>query len=266
MVKLYAQLQSKTEEAKSHEIEKLNSSKDLSQENLDSLRKEVENSFKLFVNVTGVNDEQSFGFDVSVFNEDKMPIKVKNIFFDSSTLFKIKSYNREPSNKLQILLDFTKSKLFDFSNPSDKPVSPISSIIVNGENETWVNGVYNILISFFKEKKKKRSWIHYQYSYEIVLWLFVLPLSFWTIFRADSFIKKIFMNIPSQLLVGIYIYIFFMVLLLCRLLFNYGKWVFPAFEYDNGKGTKMGAHRKVFYIIFWGLIVGLVGDIIRYVF
>jgi hypothetical protein len=261
--KLFNILKDKTNEAVNHEFEEFQQPKDMSDIDFQKIKDNIKNNFKLSVHIFGTHGENISSNDESVFEVAYFPEDIRLIAFENFTF--LKNLNYYQKNTLDIKLDFSKTNILDFSNLS-KETPNLSEIKVTGNNETWVTGVYQTVLDFLKEKKRKRNWLHTKFIYNFVLFLIILPATFWTIFRIDRFIRQLFNELPNVLTTAIYVYIFFLILFIFGILFNYLRWVFPLLEFKRMDGSKMSGHRGIFLVIFLGLITIYIADIIRAVF
>jgi hypothetical protein len=263
--KLCKMLEEKVGEAAEIEIREFRRPQDMDDEQFEKIKENIRQISKLSIQLFGIKGEQIAGDSLSVFDPDKIPDDIRSLNLNSSFTFRF-STNYDPKNRFEINLDFRKSEILDFSNPSFQPSPNNSSINIVGTNETWVNGVYHSFLSFLKSKKRKRNWLHSKYIYDLYLYLLIFPITFWSIFRVDKYLKLLKTDIPTVLSIAIYIYIFFIILFIFRLLFNYARWIFPLLEFAPDGGTKMGKHRTILSVIFLGVLVSLIWEILKFIF
>ncbi len=268
--KIFTLLKEKVEEAVQIELKELQRPDGMTETDFNKLKENIIKNFKLTVLVMGTKGERLASVNISALSAENIPEDLESITFECSYLFG-SFFGIKPKNNLEVVLDFRRPKILDFSNPSLEPNPNKSHIQVMGNNDTWVNGVYHSLISFFKSKISKRSWVHSRYVYELILWCFIFPSIFWTIFRIDTHIRPALGNISTILLIALYFYFFFTILFIYRLFFNYVHWIFPVLEYRTEQGTKMSTHRRTFGRIFaaiitiiLGLIIALLYDVLKY--
>jgi len=259
---LFKLLNDKVNEACKLEVDEPKTFENVPEEKVEKLKERIKQDFKLGVFVIGTKGEILTGDDDSIFDDENFPNNISTITFDSSCYFKFMT-GREPMNKLIVQLDFKKQNIFDFSNPITTPMRNESSITVGGMNDTWVNGVYKIIIDFFKVKKKNRNWLHKEYIYYLFLYLLLWPATFWCIYRVSSLLQG---KINIILLIAICLYVFILLFYILRILFNYTRWIFPLVEFTTKSGTKMNKHRAVLLIIFLGIISTLIVNIIKSIF
>ena len=236
----------------------------MTDEEFDDLKKEIKRVLKLCVTIIGTKGEQIVGYNNSILSEDTFPDDVQFIVFENISLFRSVA-KREPLSKFEIKFDFTKPVIFDFSNPLFQQYRNNSSINIIGKNETWVDGLYQSIITFFIDKKKNRNWLHSKYIHDLCLYILVWPIIFWSIFRFQK-LNIINPEFPKVIFIAIYIYIFLILYFIFRIILNYSKWIFPLIEYNPTYGSKMFRHRALLSAILIALSVKLIWDVIKYIF
>lgn len=202
------------------------------------------------------------GTSDAILSTENLPDEVTTIKFDSGYHFH-QAVNVDPFNKIELTLSFHIQNLLDFSNPSGRLTTPISFYNIVGNNETWVNGVYESVKSFFKTKELKRNLIHGKYIYDLLLWLIVLPSIFWTLYRASNILQSHAIFIPTPLNVSLYVYFTFALLIIFRLLFNYLRWLYPLIEFTDSRVKRSRFHKAVLFAIITGLLGSLIVDLVK---
>lgn len=256
LVSLFNLLEVKVREALAFEIAFMESTPNILPEQVLQIKQRISDNFKLAVSIVGSNGELLMGDDTTIFNDRSFPANISKVVFDSSFYFK-QVIGQDPMNKLTVQLDFSSQKILDFSNLSTEPNPNQSNISVIGINDTWVTGVYAEIVAFFNSKKKNRSWLHKKYSYDLFLYLLFYPIVFWTIFRVSEHFKN---QMPIVLIVAICLYLFFAVLSLMRLLFNYSRWIFPLVEFSPSSPRRK-ANRAVLTFIILAIISTFISDL-----
>lgn len=228
----------------------------------DDLEKSKENlrscsTLKLAVN--GIDGEELFGNIEEVFKSPSFPEQIKSVYLNSELLYKAQ-FNYIPRNQFEIFIDFSKPKVFDFSfQPSDKTPND-SMFSVEGYDNTWVNGVFSEIDKFFNKHSSKFSGIHKNSIYDLVVWVLGIPIGFWSCFKLSDIINNVFTN--EFLKSAFYVYIFFLTLVLLRILFHYFRWLYPKIQYKTKNDLSL-IHRGVFFIIIIGLVTAFLYDIIK---
>lgn len=208
------------------------------------------------------NKELSSSID-DVFNSASFPDKVKSVYVCSEIPYK-SLFNHNPENFFELLIDFSKPKVFDFSfQPSER--TPNSSLIrVEGSDNTWVNGVFREMESELKDKESKLKAIHKGSIYDLLLWFLGIPIGFWACYKFSSLIGRAFSNHPF-LESAFFVYIFFISLFVIRILFHYFRWVYPMIEYRSKKERSLG-HQAALVSISIGIFGKFLYDIVKLIF
>jgi len=257
---LFILLKKKVKEALEYELSESQFIKQSPKEKREEIKENIKNLLKLSVHVFGTKGEfLSTTDEVKIFDDDAFPNKINQIIFDSSYYYK-QGTSQEPMNKLIIQFDFKKQNILYFSNPITDPVQNESSITVAGSKDTWVNGVHTEILSFLKEKKKNRNWLHKKHIYDLFLYLFFYPIVFWCIYRVSSLLNE---KVNIIFLIAICLYIFTFLLFILRILFNYTRWIFPLLEFIPKSATKMRRHRNVLTFLLIGIIGAFIYDLIK---
>lgn len=259
---LFRLLNNKVDEALDIELEESPMLENKPENEVEQIRNSIRQNFKLSVLIVGAKGEYLSGDDVSIFEDENLPNNINQVIFDSA-INHTQMIGREPRNKVIVQFDFKKQEIFDFSYLPAQPDPNSSSIQVGGYNDTWVSGVYAEILSFLKDKKKKRNWLHKKRIYDFFLYLLFYPIMFWCIYRVSSLLQG---KVNTIFLIAVCFYIFFLLLLLLRIIFNYARWIFPLLEFIPKPGTKMGRHRATLSIIALGIISSLIRDIIKSIF
>jgi hypothetical protein len=256
---LYSLLEAKVREAKDYELAESQLIKQSANDKKEELKQFIENLYKLSIHVFGERGEYLVGDEASIFDDRSFPNRVSQIIFDSAYYYK-SATNLEPLNKLIVQFDFKKQMLFDFTNPLTAPALNLSSITISGISNTWVGGVYEEANKFLKEKEKKRNWLHKKHIYDVFLYFYFYPTAFWTIYRVSGLLKP---KISTFILIGICFYVFMILLLLMRIIFNYIRWIFPLIEFVPKYKSKMARHRAALFIILAGIISAFIWDLLK---
>ena len=190
------------------------------------------------------------------------PEQIKSLYVNSELLYKSR-FNYYPRNRFDLLLDFSKPKVLDFSFlPSDRPPNN-SNFCVEGYDNTWVNGVYNEIDKFLDKRSSKLSGIHKNSIYDVIVWFLGIPMGFWICFKFSPSISGVFSS--DFLESALFVYVFFLTLFILRILFHYFRWLYPKIQYTSKKDLSL-VHRGVFYVITTGIIVAFLYDILWVLF
>lgn len=219
-------------------------------------REKLRLGFDLQIVVRGVDDKTVTGSIPVVFNSPRFPDKVKSLYIDSALNLK-NLYNWSPRNSFELILDFTKPELLNLSFSPSGPTPNASDIRVSGRNETWVNGVYHTVTEFVKNRKTRRQFFHRHSVYDLLVLCGGFPFAFGISYKLSEWINRMFGQISEILQSAAYVYVFCFSLILFRILFDYGRWVFPIVEYQTSTNAAL-KHR-----IFWStLAVAVFGNLV----
>ena len=126
-----------------------------------------------------------------------------------------------------------------------------------------VAGVSDRVLSFLVARRRSRRWLHGATTFTLLNWFIGLPASFWLIYRLDSVTQRLTSGFPSALRVGVYVYIFLLVLLAFRALIYILRWLFPIIELE---GSRSKAARATGGVIALGLVTALIYDVLKAAF
>ncbi|TAH06036.1 MAG: hypothetical protein EAZ13_10590 [Sphingobacteriia bacterium] len=230
-------------------------------ENLDRIKENLEVCAVLKITLTGSNNYELFGTIEEVFNSISFPETVKTLYVNSELIYH-SSYNYYPENSFQLLLDFSKPKIFDFSfQPSDKTPNE-TYFTVQGSDNTWVNGVFHEINAFIDENPSKFHRVHKGSVYDLLVWIFGIPFGFWicqkflnqdfSIFKTHSFYQNLCLT-----------YFFFLSLFILRVLFHYFRWIYPMIEFRSKKNKSI-LHQVAIVGISLGILTNMLYDIFRH--
>ena len=216
--------------------------------------------FELQVAVRGIDDKVVDGTIPVVFNSPRFPDKVKSLYINSELNLR-NLYNWFPRNRFELLLDFAKPGFNLSLSPSGSTPNG-SNILVSGRNETWVNGVYHAVMEFVKNRKTRRKFFHRHSVYDLLLACVSLPFAFSIAAKLSGVINSLFGQHSGILKSAAYVYVFYVLLLLFRILFDYARWIFPIVEYKESTNTAQ-KHRAILTIIALGILGNFIYDVIK---
>ena len=265
LLELFEILSKKALEVTEAEILNLPQLPDKTPKEIDEAQKYIRDILKLNVQLVGTKGEIVISQNKSIFDENNIPKDLRLVVFENSYNFNF-NMKKMPNNYFEVRIDFTKPPVFDLSTSPDNPTLNNSYIKVTGNNETWVTGVYQIIVAFFKDKKTNRNRIHSKNTYLLFLYVLMFPFTFWSLFRIDIHLQPAIFNISKILLVALYTYVFFVILLIYRLLFNYARWMFPPIEFVRNNESKMSKHRRILLGIIVSLALAFLYDFLRFIF
>ena len=214
----------------------------------------LKSGFELKVTVQGIDDERIYGTISDVFNSPRFPDQVKTLYINSESDLR-NLYNWFPRNRFELLLDFTKPELFNLSLLSSRATPNASNINVSGLDSTWVSGVYGEIANFIEKNRTRRGFFHRHSIYDLFLLLIGLPFAFWMAYKLSGPINSIFGGFSVFVQNGAYVCLFFLMLHLFKILFDYARWIFPIVDYKSS-ADNAGKHRY----ILGGLIIAIFGN------
>jgi hypothetical protein len=227
-------------------------------------KKTIREGFELKITVTSLDGKELWGGVSDIFDSPNFPDQIKSIYVNSEIPLKT-IHNYSPRNSFEIFIDFSKPELFNLSLMPSQETPNASNIIVHGLDATWVHGLFNEFCNFIKEHPGKLKCLHKHSIYDLLVWGFGLPLSFWVSYKLSNIINAIFGKFSIFVQNAAYVYVFFVSLTLFRLLFHYARWVWPLIEYRSSK-NKAQKHRIILGTITLGLVSKFIYDILKAIF
>ena len=218
--------------------------------------------FELQVAVRGIDDKVVDGTIPVVFNSPRFPDKVKSLYINSELDLR-NLYNWFPRNRFELLLDFAKPG-FNLSLSPSGSTPNASKILVSGRNETWVNGVYHAVMEFVKNRKTHRKFFHRHSVYDLLLACLSLPFAFSIAAKLSGVMNSLFGQHSGILKSAAYVYVFYVLLLLFRILFDYARWIFPIVEYKESTDSAQ-KHRAILAAIILGVLGNFIYDVFKIV-
>jgi hypothetical protein len=255
--KLYQTLTEISKEGARLENENYTKTQDQTDEEFKKMKEETFDLYKVSILIFGTKGEQILSHNISALEENNLPDVITQISFDNSLIFN-SSAKQNPQNRFRVIFDFIKPSISNFT-PKPSINTNNSSIEILGQNDNWVNGAYEQIISSLKERKTKRNWLYANNIYEAFLLLIFFPLSFWNLHKISEIFSISSLKLPPAIETGLYIYIFIVLLWLFRIIFNYARWLFPYIEINYGFRKREIAHR----FFLFGLITTLIYSFIR---
>lgn len=252
LIELGRRLQETVQEFGKAELAGLNKPDDLDEEQWAGEKNQLlDRAFQTTVRVTGEDDRAVFVPRVEHLEEALTGRLIKSVYLTNKQSYE-SAANRFPTNQFEIFLDFSPSIVLDADNPVSSPTPNRSSLNVQSIGEAWASAVEDIALRVFKRRRRLRGIIHAPFSYDFSLAIIGMPLAFATLFIADPFISGLMPSPSVVLVVGVYAYLFFVLLWLYRALFGYLRWLFPTVELVDQK-TAQHTHRRLGLWLFGGL-------------
>ena len=248
---LYEKLDEKKEIAIEPELKAIDNFA-LSGEKKEKRKKDVKEWMKVNIIVAGTKGKHLASNSKELF--DKINFEILSIRYDNYLIFEYNTKMR-PKNYFEIVLDFTKPKISDFSLNLSKKTPNESRIIVAGMDEVWTKGIYSIVKDYFKERSSLRQLINSSGIYDIILWLILMPYGFIMLNRLINYLKGRLNIIDSVLFIFIGLYFMLSLILIWRVFFGFVRWLFPPLEYISERLNKRLLLKGFVWILFLGIVV-----------
>lgn len=237
---------------------------DQTEEDFEKMKNDTYELYKVSILIYGTKGEQILSHTIEAFDESGLPDEISQIIFDNSLIYTSR-VKQNPQNRLRVVFDFSKPSIFNFtSKPSVNTNN--SSIEILGQNDNWVNGAFEQINSSLKERKTKRTWLYTNNIYELFLLVIVLPLTFWNLNKISNYFLIPSLKLPSIIEVGLYFYIFIILLWLFRIIFNYARWLLPYIEINYGFRKREIAHRLILLGLITTLLYSFIKDLVVFLF
>ena len=250
--RLFVDLDALTREVTSVQIDLLQLPAGVAPADFASLKQKAKAEAGVVMYVYGRNGEQVALHAAATIIPEVLPDRLANITFDSGARFKIQ-LNYDPLNRFRLIFDFTESPVVVGYDPWNQPTPNGSQFEIIGSNQTWVAGVSDRVLSFLGARRRSRRWLHGATAFTLLNWFY----------RLDSVTQRLTSDLPSALRVGVYVYIFLLVLLAFRALIYILRWLFPIIELE---GSRSKAARATGGVIALGLVTALIYDVLKAAF
>jgi len=260
--KLLEVLQERAYAAADIEEKHLNRIEGQTDEQFEQTKKDLREGFRLFITVSGTDGRKLTGSIEDIFDSPNFPEDVKDLFFNTETTLRAR-YNYYPRNKMILFIDFGRPSVLNFTILPSQATENESNIEVSGNDVTWVNGVFQELVSYVSRHPSTLPWLHRHTVYDVLVWLLGLPLSFWVCSKLSGLIEVSLSTYSPFLRAAFYVYIFFFSLTLLRIAFHYARWIWPLTEY-KGQSNKALKHKAVFVTICSGIGLKILYDVLKW--
>ncbi|WP_243369346.1 hypothetical protein [Microvirga solisilvae] len=218
-------------------------------------------AFRVTVSVISDDGANHFGDDISIFDALNMPRVVKTVFYTNNTAYKALVGTDVP-DKFDILIDFSKPPLLDWSNLLSAPTPNNSNVSVSSFNSMFKNTILSEVISSLSAKRKLSSAFHQAFIYDAFLYFAAVPYAFYLTSKLSNsaWIK----TYPIEWRVPLYVYAFLLIASGYRFLFSYFKWAFPI-NTLKGNDDASSKHRGFFTFIVAALLGAAVYDAAKWI-
>jgi len=259
--RLYQIIDTKQKEYRDRVLARQFQAKEETTEQFEARALRITNAFVTCVTITGGNNELITANNEQIFDDHDVPDVIKSIFYSTSSVPK-GTLSHLPEDRIALFLDFSSPPLFDFDKLPTLPTPNVSNFSIDASNEQWFAAAKLRLSEFFLERRTSHNWLHKSGVYDILLALIGLPLAVLASLRVATNFKQIetLSLIPRSL---IYVYVFYITLILFRLIFSYARWVLPKVEVSSDIQTSQILHRFVLATLILGVIGSIAYDIIK---
>jgi len=220
-------------------------------EEKDKIKENVKKWINVNMRITGTKGGYLSSFSKKVL--DKINFEILTITYEDYFAFEYNT-RMKPRNYFEITLDFTKSKILDFSSSPSKATYNTSRILVAGIDEVWTSGIFSIVKDYFKERSSLRQLINSSGIYDVILWLIVIPYGLITLNKLISNLQSTLDITNTVLLVFIGLYFMLSLALIWTVFFGFVRWLFPPLEYISERHNK----RSLLKVVVWALFLGIV--------
>jgi hypothetical protein len=228
--------------------------RDQTDETFEANKKIIRDGFLLWLTITASDGMKLTGTIETVFDSPDFPDEVASVFFDTSMLLRT-GHNYTPANKCVLFLDFRRPEVFNFTLLPSQETSNQSNVAIQGNDATWVHGVYHELERYLSEYPSTLQILHRHTTYDCLVWTLGLPLAFWLCFRMSHYVSKA--SGSPFLSSALYVYLFLACLFGFRILFHYSRWIWPLVEFRGPK------NRAIRHKVLWSaLALSLSGSVI----
>ncbi len=255
--RLYTQLDERASEALEKHIAILKRPPSLEEQAWNRTLQNLRHDARLTITVHGADGEQIVARSVEAISDDELPDRITLARFDSAAALQF--INITPIHRFNVHLDFTEPPTFASYNPWSQPTPNASQIEVIGSDQTWVTGVYELIISFFRARRRRRAWLHTQRSFNAAHWIIGFPAALWIVYRL-SYYAPALSRLHPALLGAIYAYVFLVSLLLFRGVIWSFRWLFPVVELA---GSRPKGVRRVLSFVLGSLLLALLYDVLK---
>jgi len=223
-------------------------------------KKEIRWGYKLRPTVTGEDGRELYGTVEEIFDSPNFPDVIKSVYINSAIPLDA-AYNFRIHNSVEIFIDFSRPAIFDFHVMPGQRTPNGTHYKVQGQDATWVNGLFREMQSFVSSHRSAVPWLHEHSIYDLFLWVLGFPLGFWLCFKVSPLLPE---GETALLFVraALYLYIFLLALVGMRALFHYARWVFPIAEYRHVRSRYLH-HRTALAALSIGLFGSVLYDIIK---
>jgi hypothetical protein len=228
-----------------------------SPEQFQERRTRVARAFVTTVSVTGENGEVVTGEGDDFLDSVNIPERILSIFYSTVTALSVTFPGFVPQSRATVLLDFSRPPVLDFTKFPTLPTPNTSNFVVASNSESWFTALNSRLTQFFVERKTSYDWLHKPGIYDLLVIFIAIPIALWVDYRIGNW--KSLQSTTNIIQAAVYVYGFFIVINVYRILFSYSRWVFPKVEMHS-EGSPPLKHRAVWGAIMLGIASAILWD------
>ena len=229
-------------------------------EHLQRIEVGREQAFRATVTITGKDGETLFGYGIEPFDSPNVPEPIESIYISNVSAYQ-NVFGRNPGNYFTLNFDFSTPPLVDNNNPVSSPTPNFSTFTVEGDRDAWVAPVQQAVTDILSRKSNGRAFMHAAFVYDIGLALLGLPAAIYLCWRLGEIVQANLGIYSPFLAAAAYIYVFFLVANIYRVLFGYTKWAFPTVELIDNEGQSK-KHRKFWFGIMLSIVASAIYDLL----
>ena len=259
LLSLFDILNDKAVNAANHNTEGFARSENESDEEFSAIKLNAQNLMRLSVLIKLNNGHWQRVFtrgDFEGYLDTHGPV-IEFIEYESAFEFRNR-VNRPAVNQFYIDLDLKKQNVFDILQKASDTINQ-SNGVITGNNSNWVNGTYKALEDFFKLYSTPYDFIHKKSSYDLMLWLFGMPLTLAWLYKFSQWqwMGNKLDQSPEIITIAVYIYLSVLILFIFRILFNYTRYIFLKVEGPRHPNKGPWRHRGLLAALLLTYIGGL---------
>lgn len=232
-------------------------SRELSAEAQAEEEKRLRFLYQVAVTARGDDGDQVIAFSSDLLAEDRLPKPLAAISFEIGLYYRLVN-QREPNNRAQVKLDFSKPPLFDLSKSSGGETPNSSVVGVAGNATIWVAGTYEKVHSILRRRRVRTGWLHWRHTFDILLLLLGFPLALPVAALVVETFREPTMGDARWVSLALFLLLVPAVMFLFRLAFGFARWLLPYAEFSVAPAP---IHRQL-RLLLASLIIGVLASLV----
>ncbi len=232
-------------------------------ESEEHLREEVEKYFRVDYTIRDLKGNSVVEADFHNFKNLKFSDDLSSVYISNTTVFGNATNGKNPTNCVQIFLDFERSpiainQLNSPSNPSENG----SCINIFGYDEDWVISTHQKISDFMKRNETNRAILNGSGTYDFYLYFLFFPLALLGLYKIEVSFPGFFKDVSAAAWIAIYVYCIILTIFTAALSFKYFRWLFPTVEYIPRR-TKVSplVHKGFLFAVGSSLVATLIYNV-----